>query len=688
MELIHGRMVGPMPDNKNVGENLMTIMDVAQMTGVRQDILEYHIESGAMGFHCGLVSAADCARIMEQKESLTGLRKFLKQYDNGRFESRYVKHRDKYIDFLEHNDYFGIQIHEPEAVLFEIPKNEEFYVSNEDALFLGFKSEGFFREYGLTEEEKINKIIRQNKGHPVARKHIRNYLMSICDRENLYTPSVTDFVKIIFHLPEVKELSDEDVVLAIEDAGTAKTKELLVGFLSYVSMHEEVRYHSIKLKKKDYYGKPAYPYEDYVGLARILFNEDYGREHRLTEKALGNHLYAEAWLFLSCHYVCGWRSSDICSRWVYPCLKADDNPFRIRTDTLREDILNGDIPEGTYESVALYAIRKIDLANNVPQKTGHGKLRSEIVPDLRKFFGKLILIAECHHIDSGEGYMAAQRTAYYRNWAVCRDFFGEDFVKIFGKRPVLSQRLNKSYLQGIEQAARENGNTALAAHVIAAFARNHAGINTTAIYLRDHGLTGESADVVLYMMMQRGVFSVSLYAALLAAFPGAFEKLTAKEQTQIMEKIPLSAYELEMAGAPLLASDRMGELFAGGRADEAAEILKAMFSLAQGRGKAKDAGIWCMQKALGFNCEHPTYASCIANLCPYLIFTNEGVLSLVNVVKEYRRKELATGNGKYGTALKKHIIPAFQEVINAVLAGMSSHEKAGMRKLLGEAFNE
>ena len=132
----------------------------------------------------------------------------------------------------------------------------------------------------------------------------------------------------------------------------------------------------------------------------------------------------------------------------------------------------------------------------------------------------------------------------------------------------------------------------------------------------------------------------------------------------------------------------MGELFAGGRVDEAAEILKAMFSLAQGRGKAKDAGIWCMQKALGFNCEHPTYVSCIADLCPYLIFTNEGVLSLVNVVKEYRRKELATGNGKYGIALKKHIIPAFQEVINAVLAGMSSHEKAGMRKLLGEALNE
>lgn len=95
MGLIHGRMVELMPDNKNVGENLMTIADAAQMTGVRLDILEYHIESGVIGSHCGLVSTADCARIMEQKESLTGLRKFLKQYDNGRFESRYVKHRDK-----------------------------------------------------------------------------------------------------------------------------------------------------------------------------------------------------------------------------------------------------------------------------------------------------------------------------------------------------------------------------------------------------------------------------------------------------------------------------------------------------------------------------------------------------------------------------------------------------------------
>lgn len=677
-----------MYDNGRAAENLVPLADAAKLAGIKPDVLEYHIENGAVRSYGGSILMADCVRIREQKKMLTGLRKFLKQYDSSRFESRYVKHREKYIDFLEDNGYFGIQIHEPETALFDIPKNEEFYVSNEDALFLGFKSEAFFREYGLTEEEKINRIIFRDKGHPVSRKHIRDYLSSVRDEDNLYTPSTTDFVRIIFQLPGVEELTDEDAVSAIENAGSERTKNLLAGFFQYAAAHEKVNYHNIRLKKKEPHAKPAYPYEDYVGLARILFNEDYDREHGLTVKALENHIYAEAWMFLACHYVCGWRASDICRRWVYPCFSTSGNPFKIDINTLKEDILDGTIADGVYDSVALYVIRKIELANNAPQKTGHGKLRSEIVPELRMFFGKLTLIAEYHHISSGEGYMLPHRTASYRNWVTCREFFGGDIIKIIGRNSILSQRLNKSYLQGIEQSARMNGNTSLASHVIAAFARSHADIETTAVYLKDHGLTGESAGVVLYMMMQRGVFGVSLYTALLAAFPDAFEKLTAKEQTQIMEKVPLSAYELETTGTSFLASVRMAELFSDGKKDEAAEILKAMFSLAQGRGRSKDPGVWCKRKALGFSCENPAYASCIANLCPYHIFTSEGIPALVNVIKEYHRKEQAAGDGKYGTVLRKHIIPAFQEIINALLKEMSDREKTGMRKLLEEAFDE
>lgn len=670
------------------GEGFISIEEAAKQIGIKKKVLEHYAETGFLNVLGDAITDTDCRRIQEQKKTFISLSEMLLQYSSRRFQPRLVRHRDKYVDYLEQNRYFGVEIHEAGEILFAIPKSGDFYIRKEDALFLGFKSERFFQEYGLTEEEKIRKIISQSKPVSSTLKRAADYLETLRDESSFYTPSMTDFVRIARGLPELARLTDEDVITAIEDAGTTHTKGLLSGFFRYASLHERVGYHDVRLKEKETHGAPAYPYRDYVRLAGILFNEDYDREHGLTAAALENHLYAETWMYLSCHYVCGWRSSDICGRWIYPCLNGSGNPFGIVAGTLREDILNGAISEKTYESVALYTIRKIELAANISGKTGHGKLRTEIVPDLRKFFGKLSLIAECHHMQSGEGYMAAHRTPRYRSWSTCAAFFGEAYVEIFGRSPIQSRRLNKSYLQGLEESARANGNSTLASHVIAAFARNHADIDTTAVYLHDHGLTGESADVVLYMMMQRGVFSVPLYAALMAAFPGAFEKLTAKEQTELMRRIPLSAYELEMAGAPFLASERVRELFTQGQTKEPALILKAMFSLAQGRGRAKDAGIWCMKKALGYACENPAFVSCIANLCPYHIFTREGLLSLVNVIREYRARDLASGDSKYGIALRKYIIPAFQDVLNELLKEMSSGQKEAVRALLKEALDE
>lgn len=667
--------------------NLIAIKKVTQSLGIKAEVIQYQIDAGNIESTDGMVYESICEKIAEQQSTYIGIKDFLKKHDNDRFESKYVKNRNKYIDFLEHNAYFGIEIVEPENILFDLPEREEFYITKEDAQLLEYKSEQFFKEFGLSEEEKIRWIINHSKGHPLTSEYIKKYLTYIEDEDNIYTPSLTAFVRTIFDMSDIKQLTDEDIVSAIEDAEALRTKTLLTDFFKYVAKYETVKYHNVELKKKESVLVPAYSYQDFVRLAKILFNVDYDKEHNLTLKALENSKYIEMWMFLSCHYICGWRSSDICDKWVYPALKDNDNPFKINIDTLKEDILSGNITDETYEKVALYSIRRIEMAYNMPQKTGHGKLRSEIVPELRAFFGKLILIAEYHHITSGEGYMNSHRTAMYRNWVICRNFFGDDIFAITGRHSFSSRRLNKSYLQGLEQAAIDNGNSTLVAHVVASFARNHANIDTTAIYLKDHGLTGESAEIVLYMMMQRGVFSVSLYNALIAAYPEAFEKLSAKEQTAIMEKIPVSAYELETVGTSLIASDRMTEVFTEGKTEEPKEILKAMFTIAQGKGKAKDSGIYCKKKALGLACENPTYESCLANLCPYHVFTSDGIPALVKVIKDYQIKELTTGNKKYGIALKTKIIPAFQDIINAIIKELSEEEKAGTKKLIEEALN-
>ena len=255
-------------------------------------------------------------------------------------------------------------------------------------------------------------------------------------------------------------------------------------------------------------------------------------------------------------------------------------------------------------------------------------------------------------------------------------------------RHISSRRLNKSYLQGLEQAARDNGNTVLVSHVIAAYARNHADADTTVVYLRDHGLTGETAGVVLFMMMQRGVFGADLYHALLAAYPDTFKSLSAGEQTRLMAKIPLSAYELETSGAVLAASEEIYGRLSLGDTKVPSETLKAMLAVTQGRGRAKEEGIYCMRKALGLCCDHPLYGSCIANLCPSHIFTAEGIPSLLRVLRDYAGKYRRTGNVKYAAALKKCIIPAFQEILNDVIRGMADDEKGAVRKLIEEGLDE
>lgn len=666
----------------------MTVEAASRFLGIRAAVLRDHIDSGEIGYEDGMITGSSLAEIRKQKTDFISLREFLEAYDGSRFSSRQAADRTKYIEFLEKHRYFGIEVIPPDKVFFSVPGRDDFYIRRADTEFLDYESRGFFEDFGVSEREKVARILKDSKGHGTTRRCVENYLAFMEDGENIYTPSLTGFVRIVFEIPDISIASDNDIIAAIEVAELGKTKSYLADFFTYVFSRETVRYHRFALKKDESEALPAYTYEEFAHLAKILFNTGYEREHRLTEKALDNSWYAEMWMFLACHYVCGWRASDICSRWVYPNLKGESNPFGICTETLKEDILRGAIQDEVYETVAMYVIRRIEMAYNVPQKTGHGRLRSEILPELRPFFGKLTLIAEYHHLVSGEGYMKPCRIYRYRNRVDCRDFFGEEILKVTGMRHISSRRLNKSYLQGLEQTARDNGNTVLVSHVIAAYARNHADADTTVVYLRDHGLTGETAGVVLFMMMQRGVFGADLYHALLAAYPDTFKSLSAGEQTRLMAKIPLSAYELETSGAVLAASEEIYGRLSLGDTKVPSETLKAMLAVSRGRGRAKEEGIYCMRKALGLCCDHPLYGSCIANLCPSHIFTAEGIPSLLRVLRDYAGKYGRTGNVKYAAALKKCIIPAFQEILNDVIRGMADDEKGAVRKLIEEGLDE
>lgn len=215
-----------MSDTKEKNDNLITIYKAARSLGIKANVLQYQIDAYNIESVDGMVYESVCDKIFEQQSTYVGIKAFLQNHDSVRFESRYVKNRNKYIDFLEDNAYFGIEIIEPENILFDLPEREDFYITKEDAQLLEYKSEQFFEEFGLTEEEKVRWIINHSKGHPLTTEYIKKYLSYIEDEDNIYTPSLTAFVRTIFDMSDIKQLTDEDIVSAIEDADAVRTKNL------------------------------------------------------------------------------------------------------------------------------------------------------------------------------------------------------------------------------------------------------------------------------------------------------------------------------------------------------------------------------------------------------------------------------------------------------------------------------
>ncbi|MCD7991870.1 MAG: hypothetical protein LUK37_08875 [Clostridia bacterium] len=187
--------------------------------------------------------------IREQQGKYISLRDYLKGHDAGLFDSRLVRNREKYIDFLEEHDYFGIQTIDPEALIFTAPGKESCFIAKEDIAFLDYKSYEFFVDFGLSEQEKTNRIISGASGHGHTKECLLGYLNLIHDEGNIYTPSLTDFARIVFELPDIVFITDEDILNGIEAAGTRKTRELLTGFFTYAASRKNVSYHGVELKK-------------------------------------------------------------------------------------------------------------------------------------------------------------------------------------------------------------------------------------------------------------------------------------------------------------------------------------------------------------------------------------------------------------------------------------------------------
>lgn len=523
------------------------------------------------------------------------------------------------------------------------------------------------------------------------------YLRKYAEKEMVegeVSPSYLEFVRFISTMPNVLTITNEDIKNTLAKPMTVTTKRHIIKFLNFVKqLNIPVKYSGLYYAKDEEQSIPAYSDDTYLALAECLFSPQYIATHRMIERALDNHWYAEMWLYLSLHYVCGWRAADICKGWKYLQLsKKPQNSFGINKDTLYEDILYDRIPDRVYEMVCQYALNAINASGEVASKTSEVKdarLIIAISEELSTFFGLLTLIAEAVMLRTGQGYMKEHRCSAYQHKRLYGQFFGQEMVKILNGYNIHSRRLNKDYLQGIEESARKEGCGSLMASAVASFARSHGSLDTIKAYLRDHKLNGENAEMVLYYMLDRGVFAVEYFQLLLAAAPDIFYKLPMKKQNELIAAIEQSPLQIEIDYSETLVKLRLHDFFIDGETDSVIRVLKAMYEISQGRGLAKDEGIHCLRRAQGELCAYPEYGSCLSNACPYLVFTKLGFKTLLKVILQFKNAA-DRGDVKANSVLHHVIMPRFRDVINSFMrdVNMNQSDRNGMRKIMREMLED
>lgn len=627
-------------------------------------------------------------RILEERDTYISLVDFTAAHASDRFKGNTVDVK-KLLTRLENHDFYGVEMYGP-SDLMTGDKKEILYFKRDKAPFLEQNLLDFFHMSSMTEEERIEHLLKQAKDRPHSVFYIRKYLDSVLYEKNP-TPTITSFVQMVLILPDITMVTDNDLLKLLKMDMAAGAKTHLVRFLNFVRQFVPVKYSALTQKKKEARPIGAYSDDVYMSIATCIFNAEYIDKHQMIEKALDNHLYIEMWLYLSLFYTCGWRAQDVCKNWKY--LHLDENPdlpVQIDTKTLKEDILYDRLPDTLYEEVCKYAITSVQLSGELPSKTAKhdpAPLAAFTTPELLPFYGLLTLIAEAVHLQTGEGYMKQSRTNDYQKKTNLRAFFGDEMSKVLQGENIQSRRLNKDFLQGMEEAARKNGCGSVMASAVASYARSHTNLDTIAHYLRDHKLHGESAEMVLYFMLQRGVFGFEAYQTLLTAFPDAMRSLPLKDQTRLISSMEASPYQIEMEQAGNAAISHVKKSFMDGDEQEVITLMKDMFEISQGRGMSKHEGVYCTLRARNEQCPHPAYTSCIAYGCPHLVFTRYGLMPLLEVLRDFKHNADA-GDGKAAAVLRQFLFPRYKNILNTVMneMNMNSQGRGGIKRLMEEVL--
>lgn len=568
--------------------------------------------------------------------------------------------RDDLAGFMEANGWFGLEF---------FGSGDDIYF--EDGTVLRAPLSLWLRAYRKPGEERMDILCDAYRdAFPDTCRHFSKYL-----RENgIYGKEggqrVLDFLLSSLSR-DITGYSEDELQGILAEAGkylAVANERLLIDFLGYLNRKKLVRIdweYEAEGKRVVKRENGAYRLEDFALMAYTVFNPEAWEDHCLLEKAAWSQRYADMWLFVSLHFFCGLRSSDM------EALPVPELPWP--GPELRQRILDGKFKGEEASAFAEHWVYLTGLVGKRPRKTS----MHTGIPEIKFFIPESLL--------EPEGIILGMALSHHREGEPCvrpgaekaqlASFFGKRFAAAAGRRRFETRRANKAYLQGIEATADPVPGRAKG-YMLAALARSHkGGIGTlpemTDIYLKDAAFSGYTPDFILREMFERGIFGF-IPAMLMEAYRGEdFRRLGVSGQTLLIRSFGLTAGELEgIAGSVQhsieKAKNAVEELFSdgGGIRERTFRVLR---NIAADSVPAKQDGMMCLCMASGHLCRYPDRSCCLG--CGYEVYTKSAFHLLM---QEYavliQKRNISEGRARerYTRLVEEGILPAAAQILESI----------------------
>lgn len=497
---------------------------------------------------------------------------------------------------------------------------------------------------------RLNQIIPRN--NKVTLSEFSKFAISrISELVNSKVNSYIDILNRIECLnKEIMLFTTEEVVEITDNLHSKDAKEEFTKFLNKLKSQRPTKYSRIEYdtrhnKKSSDYNKP-YTEEQYQRFGFLVLSNSHIWYDEYMEKALEKRAYASTWLYATLHYISAWRAGDLLDNFPRPNLRMEPNTFlnKVKSKRLtKEEAL--DIVEQINMRLNLWNLRPSKTASNTAPN-----LVMEIPESLFEFIGTLIGIAEAHYQLSKHPGKKGLISGEAREREIQVEFFGQEFIEIFGEYAFSNLRAVKNY--EIIMARKADEKELGTGYMLASIARAHKfkldkKAETTMVYLKYYKEMGD-AEIIVSELFERGVCSFVPYMLTkIVAGEENVLSLSHKERTEkIKETIDMDALESEMViqgynSALEKSKNKVKEIVQSAVCNglEPKEVAKnILLNIIYNEASSKQGDLPCMLIAQGKQCIYPKRENCVG--CGHEIYLKSCLFELGDRIQQAKQQAL------------------------------------------------